>query len=184
MAWMPLKLTILPSLYAQRSATVPCSCPAYALNCLIKADLARSLKAIRGFLCINACRVADPRYPMIAMAPEGTCGDGRCILKFRTGAFVAGAPVLPVLFKYCDKGVNPAWGILNLGFHVVRMMNSVHLAQMVGCTVKCVRMVLCSVFICSLYSASSRRLKCGGMCQASTEHEYRGFREREPQKLL
>ncbi|CAD7699234.1 unnamed protein product [Ostreobium quekettii] len=67
-------------------------------------------------------RVTDLRYPMLAVAPEGTCGDGRCILQFRTGSFVAGAPVLPVLFKYSNNGINPAWGVVNMGLHVLRVL--------------------------------------------------------------
>jgi len=34
------------------------------------------------------------------VAPEGTTKPGHCLLTFSTGAFVAGAPVLPVLLKY------------------------------------------------------------------------------------
>eukprot|EP00803_Ostreobium_quekettii_P008157 evm.model.scf_3012.1 EVM.evm.TU.scf_3012.1 scf_3012:3275-11455(+) len=67
-------------------------------------------------------RVTDPRYPMLAVAPEGTCGDGRSVMKFRTGAFVAGVPVLPVVLKYHNNGVNPAWGIVDLGMHVLRVL--------------------------------------------------------------
>ena len=42
----------------------------------------------------------DCRYPLFTVAPEGTTKPGHCLLTFSTGAFVAGAPVLPVLFKY------------------------------------------------------------------------------------
>ena len=40
------------------------------------------------------------RYPLFIVAPEGTTKPGHCLLTFSTGAFVAGAPVLPVLLKY------------------------------------------------------------------------------------
>jgi len=33
-----------------------------------------------------ACRAHDRRYPQLCMAPEGTCSDGRHILRFRNGA--------------------------------------------------------------------------------------------------
>ena len=46
---------------------------------------------------------------MLVMAPEGTTGDGRCILQFRTGAFVPGVPVLPVCLHYGKRCHNPAW---------------------------------------------------------------------------
>lgn len=64
-------------------------------------------------------RVEDKRFPIICLAPEGTCGDGRCMLKFRTGAFVSGAPVLPILLKYSNKNLNPAWTNMNEGSHFV-----------------------------------------------------------------
>ena len=56
---------------------------------------------------------------MLVMAPEGTCGDGRCMLRFRTGAFVPGVPVLPICFRYNKRRVNPAWTIINEGWHFV-----------------------------------------------------------------
>ena len=56
---------------------------------------------------------------MLAMAPEGTCGDGRCLLQFKTGAFVPGQPILPVLLSYNKRHHNPAWTIINEGWHFV-----------------------------------------------------------------
>ena len=56
---------------------------------------------------------------MLAMAPEGTCGDGRCLLQFKTGAFVPGQPILPVLLNYNKRHHNPAWTIINEGWHFV-----------------------------------------------------------------
>ena len=58
---------------------------------------------------------------MLVMAPEGTCGDGRCMLRFRTGAFVPGAPVLPICFRYNKRKINPAWTIINEGWHFVSL---------------------------------------------------------------
>ena len=60
-------------------------------------------------------RVCDPRYgqpggfPLITMAPEGTTSNGTCLLTFRTGAFLSGRPLLPILFHYHRHGHNPAW---------------------------------------------------------------------------
>jgi lysophosphatidylcholine acyltransferase/lyso-PAF acetyltransferase len=56
---------------------------------------------------------------MLFMAPEGTCSNGRCILRFRTGAFVPGVPVLPVCLNYNKRSHNPAWTIMNVGWHFV-----------------------------------------------------------------
>jgi 1-acyl-sn-glycerol-3-phosphate acyltransferase len=66
-------------------------------------------------------RVRDGRWPMVILAPEGTCGDGRCVLRFRTGAFVPGAPVLPVLLSYESTHCNPAWtNHASVAWHFVR----------------------------------------------------------------
>ncbi|GMH35663.1 hypothetical protein BSKO_03531 [Bryopsis sp. KO-2023] len=67
-------------------------------------------------------RLEDPRYPMICLAPEGTCGNGKCLLKFRTGGFVPGKPVLPVCIKYRHQHLNPAWTIINEPMHFLRLM--------------------------------------------------------------
>ena len=65
----------------------------------------------------------DPNWPNLILAPEGTCGDGKCLLRFRTGAFVPGAPVLPILLKYENKHFNPAWGIVaDERIHFVRAL--------------------------------------------------------------
>lgn len=59
-------------------------------------------------------RVNDPRYcevggfPIVVMAPEAVCSSGRSLLEFRTGAFVLGRPVLPVLLQYRNTSFNPA----------------------------------------------------------------------------
>lgn len=60
---------------------------------------------------------------MLVMAPEGTTGDGRCILQFRTGAFVPGVPVLPVCLAYGKRCHNPAWTIVNEPWHFVRALS-------------------------------------------------------------
>lgn len=70
-------------------------------------------------LQVYCCRAKDRRFPMLVMAPEGTCGDGRCILRFRTGAFVPGVPVLPICFRYNKRRINPAWTIINEAWHFV-----------------------------------------------------------------
>ncbi len=127
-----------------------------------------------------ACRAHDRRFPQLCLAPEGTCSDGRHILRFRkrcvgheatpmdspaailesplenrlhsgstsvlaralvflsgpsyvslascfdrtrhghAGAFVPGAPVLPVVLQYRWRHLNPAWTIIDLGWHAVR----------------------------------------------------------------
>ena len=40
------------------------------------------------------------RYPLLMIAPEGTTKCGNVLLRFSTGAFVPGRPVLPVRLCY------------------------------------------------------------------------------------
>ncbi|PNW83324.1 hypothetical protein CHLRE_05g248150v5 [Chlamydomonas reinhardtii] len=75
-------------------------------------------------------RVNDPTYgkpggfPMVCMAPEGTCSDGRGLLEFRTGAFVLGRPVLPVCMKYKTNDHNPAWTqVYSEAWHLLRLLS-------------------------------------------------------------
>ena len=72
---------------------------------------------------IQARVKGDPGWPNLILAPEGTCGDGKCLLRFRTGAFVPGAPVLPILLRYENRRFNPAWGIVaDERIHFVRAL--------------------------------------------------------------
>ncbi len=60
--------------------------------------------------------------PMLSVAPEGTLSHGRCLLSFKTGAFVAGVPVVPILLRYKQKPHNPAWTIITMWWHLLRML--------------------------------------------------------------
>uniref|UniRef100_A0A8C2D6Y4 Lysophosphatidylcholine acyltransferase 4 n=1 Tax=Cyprinus carpio TaxID=7962 RepID=A0A8C2D6Y4_CYPCA len=42
----------------------------------------------------------DARWPQMLMFPEGTTTNGRALIKFKPGAFLAGVPVQPVLLHY------------------------------------------------------------------------------------
>ena len=63
---------------------------------------------------------------MLVMAPEGTCGDGRCVLQFRSGCFLPGVPLLPILFSYGKTYHNPAWGIIHEAWHFVSLLAHMH----------------------------------------------------------
>jgi hypothetical protein len=68
------------------------------------------------------CRLINPNWPMIAIAPEGMTTNGKQLLHFRSGAFIHSAPVLPVCISYSWKRLNPAWTIGNEPWHIVRML--------------------------------------------------------------
>lgn len=54
----------------------------------------------------------------LVMYPEGTATNGESLLEFKTGAFAPGAPVQPVLLRYCKDGPfvamehGPVWWIV------------------------------------------------------------------------
>lgn len=64
--------------------------------------------------------------PMLSVAPEGTLSHGRCVLKFKTGAFVAGCPVVPFVLRYKLVPHNPAWTVIIPFWHVVSALVSSH----------------------------------------------------------
>ncbi|KAK8596755.1 hypothetical protein V6N13_001364 [Hibiscus sabdariffa] len=47
--------------------------------------------------------------PMMMLFPEGTTTNGDYLLPFKTGAFLAGAPVVPVILRYPYQRFSPAW---------------------------------------------------------------------------
>ena len=56
------------------------------------------------------------------VAPEGTTKHGNVLLRFSSGAFVPGRPVLPVLLKYSSRHFDVGWGITRTPWHVYRML--------------------------------------------------------------
>lgn len=58
----------------------------------------------------------------ILLFPEGTTTNGRYLLPFKTGAFIAGVPLQPVVLKYQTKGVSPAWESIPAIRHIILML--------------------------------------------------------------
>ncbi|XP_072982514.1 lysophospholipid acyltransferase LPEAT1-like isoform X2 [Typha latifolia] len=56
--------------------------------------------------------------PMMMLFPEGTTTNGDYLLPFKTGAFLAKAPVLPVILRYPYKRFSPAWDSISGVRHV------------------------------------------------------------------
>ncbi|KAM9717198.1 lysophospholipid acyltransferase LPCAT4 [Menidia menidia] len=48
-------------------------------------------------------------WPQMLMFPEGTTTNGRALLKFKPGAFLAGVPVQPVLLRYPNRVDTVRW---------------------------------------------------------------------------
>ena len=54
-------------------------------------------------------RAADARWPKIVLFPEGTCTNRKVLITFRTGAFVTGSKVQPIVLKWSCK----VWVVLD-----------------------------------------------------------------------
>lgn len=63
----------------------------------------------------------EEHRPML-LFPEGTTSNGTCLLPFKTGAFLAGLPVQPVIIKYGKGPVSPAWESISAVRHLLLML--------------------------------------------------------------
>jgi lysophosphatidylcholine acyltransferase/lyso-PAF acetyltransferase len=48
-------------------------------------------------------------WPQIYIYPEGTCSNRSCMIQFKSGAFLPGVPVQPVLIKYPNRFDSITW---------------------------------------------------------------------------
>lgn len=60
--------------------------------------------------------------PIMMLFPEGTTTNGDFLLPFKTGAFLAGAPVLPVILRYPYQRFSPAWDSISGARHVIFLL--------------------------------------------------------------
>jgi lysophosphatidylcholine acyltransferase/lyso-PAF acetyltransferase len=60
--------------------------------------------------------------PTIMLFPEGTTTNGDYLLTFKTGAFLAGTPVLPVILKYPYERFSAAWDTVSGARHIVFLL--------------------------------------------------------------
>ncbi|CAM0881068.1 unnamed protein product [Alopecurus aequalis] len=60
--------------------------------------------------------------PMLLLFPEGTTTNGDYLLPFKTGAFLARAPVQPVILRYPYTRFSPAWDSMDGARHVFLLL--------------------------------------------------------------
>ncbi|GAB2291315.1 Lysophospholipid acyltransferase lpeat1 [Dionaea muscipula] len=60
--------------------------------------------------------------PLMMLFPEGTTTNGDFLLPFKTGAFWAKAPVLPVILRYPYQRFSPAWDSISGFRHVILLL--------------------------------------------------------------
>ncbi|ESW32768.1 hypothetical protein PHAVU_001G015600 [Phaseolus vulgaris] len=60
--------------------------------------------------------------PTMMLFPEGTTTNGDFLLPFKTGGFLAKAPVLPVILSYHYQRLSPAWESISGVRHVILIL--------------------------------------------------------------
>jgi lysophosphatidylcholine acyltransferase/lyso-PAF acetyltransferase len=74
-----------------------------------------------------AARAADPSaVPPLLLFPEGTTTNGAFLLPFKTGAFLTGHPVQPVLLRYRWRRFSPAWETVSAPRHFLLAFSQCH----------------------------------------------------------
>jgi len=71
-------------------------------------------------------RAARTDFPPIVIFPEGTTTNNKYILPFKTGAFVGGHCVKPVIIKFPYKNFSPAWESCKAPTHMLRMFLQIY----------------------------------------------------------
>jgi len=100
-----------------------------AMGCLF-VDRAKSAGAagvagrVRDRMAAQAAGATGPEDQPLLLFPEGTTSNGRFLLPFRTGAFLAGVPVQPVVLKFRTpaRGLNPSWETISARRHLFYLM--------------------------------------------------------------
>lgn len=107
------------------------------MDCIYVDRLRRSSNGNNGLIEGVAAQVKDRMLGMAAgklhgarpmlLFPEGTTTNGRYLLPFRTGAFLAGCPLKPVIIQYNTRHVSPCWECIS-GHRLILFMlcNPIH----------------------------------------------------------
>lgn len=86
-------------------------------------DKPSDFKGVAGTICERLRAAAnDKAAPLMMLFPEGTTTNGNYLLPFKTGAFVAGTPVQPVILKYPYRRFSPAWDTISGVRHVILLL--------------------------------------------------------------
>mmetsp|Transcript_418 Transcript_418/g.736 ORF Transcript_418/g.736 Transcript_418/m.736 type:complete len:338 (+) Transcript_418:471-1484(+) len=72
-------------------------------------DVTHGDAAVKGNAARMVERLTDPTAPRMLIFPEGTTTNGKSLLPFKRGPFLAKVPVQPVLLQYDYKHFSPAW---------------------------------------------------------------------------
>eukprot|EP00250_Pteridium_aquilinum_P001857 c12064_g1_i1 orf=461-1867(-) len=116
-----------PSFVAKRSvARLPLiGLISKCLGCVYvqREDKPSDFKGVAGIITKRLQAAAcDKNAPLMLLFPEGTTTNGYYLLPFKTGAFLAGTPVQPVILKYPYRRFSPAWDTISGVRHVILLL--------------------------------------------------------------
>ncbi|KHG28279.1 Lysophosphatidylcholine acyltransferase 1 [Gossypium arboreum] len=116
-----------PSFVAKRSvANIPLvGLISKCLGCVYVQRESKSsdFKGVSGVVTDRVCKAHQDEYaPKILLFPQGTTTNGDYLISFKTGAFLARAPVVPVILKYPYQRFSPAWESVTGVRHVVFLL--------------------------------------------------------------
>ncbi|XP_047095360.1 lysophospholipid acyltransferase LPEAT1-like [Lolium rigidum] len=117
----------LPSFVAKRSvARLPLvGLISKCMGCIFvqRESKASDFKGVSGAVTERIQRAHRQKdSPMMLLFPEGTTTNGDYLLPFKTGAFLAKAPVRPVILRYPYKRFSPAWDSMDGARHILLLL--------------------------------------------------------------
>ncbi|KAE9615560.1 putative plasmalogen synthase [Lupinus albus] len=71
-------------------------------------------------------RASYDKFPRVLLFPEGTTTNGRNLISFQLGAFIAGYPIQPVIVRYPHVHFDQSWGSVSLAMLMIRMFTQFH----------------------------------------------------------
>ncbi|CAN1163725.1 Lysophospholipid acyltransferase LPEAT1, partial [Linum perenne] len=95
------------------------------LGCVFVQRESRSsdFKGVAGIVTERIKEAQENEYaPMMMLFPEGTTTNGDFLLPFKTGGFLAGAPVIPVILRYPYQRFSVAWDSISGVRHVILLL--------------------------------------------------------------
>lgn len=87
-----------------------------------------------GLHIVNAYWLLTIAYFIFHLCTEGTTTNGDFLLPFKTGAFLAKAPVLPVILRYPYQRFSPAWdSISGVSFLICKVLGAFGFGEVAEC---------------------------------------------------
>ncbi|GMI98353.1 LYSOPHOSPHATIDYLETHANOLAMINE ACYLTRANSFERASE2 [Hibiscus trionum] len=71
-------------------------------------------------------RASCHTFPRVLLFPEGTTTNGKFLISFQLGAFIAGHPIQPIIVRFPHVHFDQSWGFISLAKLMFRMFTQFH----------------------------------------------------------